>query len=188
MKKLIILASGSGTNAENIIRYFEHDAAVSVACVLSNKSNAGVLNRCDQLQIPAFYFNKSACKSDKVLNFIKCENPDLIILAGFLWKIPLEWVHIFPEKIVNVHPALLPKFGGKGMYGNHVHQAVKESGDSETGITIHLVNEEYDKGSILFQASTKVYVDDTVDGIAAKVHELEYKHYPEVIHKLLQDG
>jgi len=188
MKKLIILASGSGTNAENIIKYFENSDKVQVAFVLTNKSSAGVLKRCDKLNVPAFYFNREAFTSSTLLNFIKAESPDLIVLAGFLWKIPEAWVHEFPDQIVNIHPALLPKYGGKGMYGRHVHNAVKESGDIKSGITIHYVNEDYDEGSIIFQAETDISPKDSIEIIASKVHELEYRHYPQAIENLLING
>ncbi len=188
MKKLIILASGSGTNAENIIRHFEPDSAIDVSCVLTNNPSAGVLERCNHLKVPAFYFNKSAFSSGAVSNCIKCLNPDLLVLAGFLWKIPKDWIKSFPNKIVNLHPALLPKYGGKGMYGNHVHQAVKESGEDITGITIHYVNEHYDEGAIIFQEHVSILSTDDTDAIANKVHALEYEHYPKVIKNLLMDG
>lgn len=188
MKKLIILASGSGTNAENIIRYFENKKQIEVSCVLTNKSDAGVLKRCDSLRVPAFYFNMHAFNSDAVLNLIKAKKPDLIILAGFLRKIPESWIHTFQNKIVNIHPALLPKYGGKGMYGGYVHEAVKSNNESETGVTIHYVNEEYDEGNILFQAKTKIGPEDDIEVIASKVHKLEYEHYPKVIENLLNNG
>jgi phosphoribosylglycinamide formyltransferase-1 len=187
MKNLVLLASGSGSNVENIISHFKNNPAINVSCVLTNKSNAGVLDRCNRLSIPAFYFNKHAFATGEVLNYLKSVNPDLIILAGFLKKIPKAWINVFPNKIINIHPALLPKYGGKGMYGEYVHRAVKNSQDVETGITIHHVNENYDEGNIIFQARTKVSPEDTVAQIAQKVHKLEYEHYPQVIENLLKD-
>ncbi|MAU17786.1 MAG: phosphoribosylglycinamide formyltransferase [Muricauda sp.] len=186
MKRIVIFASGSGSNAENIISFFRDKPKVTVAAVLTNKKSAKVLERCDRLGVPAFYFNKSAFKdSDAVLHFLHGLNTDLIVLAGFLWKIPSNLIDAFPNKIINIHPALLPKYGGKGMYGDRVHQAIKENKEVETGITIHYVNENYDEGAIIFQAKTAVETSDDVDTIAQKVHQLEYEHFPKVIEKLL---
>ncbi|MEE1961476.1 phosphoribosylglycinamide formyltransferase [Allomuricauda taeanensis] len=186
MKQIVILASGSGSNAENIITYFKENPLVTVSSVLTNKHTAKVLERCDRLEVPAFYFNKVALtKSDAVVEVLKSLQPDLIVLAGFLWKIPTNIIEAFPNKIINIHPALLPKYGGKGMYGAKVHQAVKENSETETGITIHYVNEHYDEGAIIFQAKTKVEPSDDADSIAEKVHQLEYEHFPKVIEKLL---
>lgn len=186
MKRVVILASGSGSNAENIVSYFKENAVIDVVAVLSNKKNAKVLERCEKLHVPAFYFNKQAFSgSDSLIRLLKGLNPDLIVLAGFLWKIPSSLIKAFPNQIINIHPALLPKYGGKGMYGNKVHQAVKDNLDSETGITIHYVNENYDEGAIIFQAATGVDPSDSVEDIANKVHQLEYEHFPEIIEKLL---
>ncbi|WP_108422420.1 phosphoribosylglycinamide formyltransferase [Flagellimonas amoyensis] len=186
MKQIVILASGSGSNAENIITYFKEKPLATVSAVLSNKHTAKVLDRCDRLEVPAFYFNKIAfTKSDAVVEALKSLQPDLIVLAGFLWKIPSNIIEAFPNKIINIHPALLPKYGGKGMYGAKVHQAVKENGETETGITIHYVNEHYDEGAIIFQSKTAVEPSDNPDSIAEKVHQLEYEHFPKVIEKLL---
>ena len=188
MKRIVILASGSGSNAENIIVHFQNNPNVEVAAVLTNKRDAKVLDRCERLQIPAFHFNRKAFTgSDAVLKLIQSLNPSLIVLAGFLWKIPTKMVQAFPSNIINIHPALLPKYGGKGMYGNHVHQAVKDSNEPETGITIHYVNENYDEGAIIFQAKTLVKPADSVEDIAQKVHSLEYEHFPKVIEKLLRE-
>ncbi|GLU43348.1 phosphoribosylglycinamide formyltransferase [Allomuricauda sp. NBRC 101325] len=186
MKRIVIFASGSGSNAENIINYFGDNPTIEVVAVLTNKSTAMVLERCDRLEVPAFYFNKVAFKnSDAVVNFLKSMQTDLVVLAGFLWKIPSNIIEAFPNKIINIHPALLPKYGGKGMYGERVHQAVKENNEVETGITIHYVNENYDEGAIIFQAKTDVFSSDNADSIAHKVHQLEYEHFPKVIEKLL---
>ncbi|NAY91802.1 phosphoribosylglycinamide formyltransferase [Muricauda sp. JGD-17] len=186
MKRIVILASGSGSNAENIITYFRENQQVEVAAVLTNKRTAQVLERCDKLKTPAFYFNKSAfVNSGAVVQLIKSLNPDLIVLAGFLWKIPSKIIYAFPNKIINIHPALLPKYGGKGMYGAHVHEAVKKNKESETGITIHYVNENYDEGAIIHQAKTLIAPTDDACDIAQKVHQLEYEHFPKVIEKLL---
>ncbi|NDV41973.1 phosphoribosylglycinamide formyltransferase [Flagellimonas sediminis] len=186
MKQIVILASGSGSNAENIITHFQEHPEIQVAAVLTNKKEAKVLERCDRLQIPAFYFNHTSFRdSDTVVKFLQGLSTDLIVLAGFLWKIPENIISAFPNKIINIHPALLPKYGGKGMYGERVHQAVKENGETETGITIHYVNEHYDEGAIIFQAKTTVNPSDDADSIAEKVHQLEYEHFPKVIEKLL---
>ncbi|KAB5490703.1 MULTISPECIES: phosphoribosylglycinamide formyltransferase [Flagellimonas] len=186
MKRIVILASGSGSNAENIITYFTENPKIQVAAVLTNKSSAKVLERCDRLQIPAFYFNRSAfMASNTVVQLLKGIGTDMVVLAGFLWKIPQNIIDTYPNQIINIHPALLPKYGGKGMYGERVHQAVKENGETETGITIHYVNEHYDEGAIIFQAKTAVEPSDNPDSIAQKVHQLEYEHFPKVIEKLL---
>lgn len=186
MKQIVILASGSGSNAENIITYFNNNPTINVVAVLTNKKEAKVLERCDRLEVPAFYFNKVALtKTDAVVDLLKGLNIDLVVLAGFLWKIPENMVDAFPKKIINIHPALLPKYGGKGMYGEKVHQAVKDNKETETGITIHYVNENYDEGAIIFQTKTEVGPSDSPDQIAEKVHQLEYEHFPKIIEKLL---
>lgn len=186
MKRIVLFASGSGTNVENIIRYFQNNPKVTVVAVLSNKRDAKVFDRCNILNVSALYFNRHALyNSDCMLQFLKSQEPDLIILAGFLWKIPENIVECFRHKIINIHPALLPKFGGKGMFGEHVHRAVKENGETETGITIHYVTKNYDEGAIIVQVKIKVDPKDSVSSIANKVHELEYEHYPRVIEQLL---
>ena len=189
MKRLVIFASGSGSNAENIINYFKDSTKVSVVSVLSNRKNAGVFERCKRLNIDCFYFSKEDfTTNDKVLSVLK-KSADYIILAGFLLKVPESIIAAFPNRIINIHPALLPKYGGKGMYGMHVHAAVKENEETETGITIHFVDEHYDEGAILFQAKTNVDPMDTTEDIAQKVHALEYDHFPKIIDKtILQDG
>jgi len=190
MKRIIVLASGSGSNAENIISFFKKKDSIKICAVLTNKKTAAVLERCERLETPAFYFNKTAFSdSDAVIRLLKALNPDLIVLAGFLWKIPASLIKAFPNNIINIHPALLPKYGGKGMYGAKVHQAVKDNSESETGVTIHYVNENYDEGAIIFQAKTTVTPSDDANSIAKKVHQLEYEHFPKVIEKLLlKDG
>ncbi|NJB36970.1 phosphoribosylglycinamide formyltransferase [Croceivirga sp. JEA036] len=186
MKQLVLFASGSGSNVENIFQYFKNDSNVNIQCVLTNNKDAKVIERCQRLKIPVLYFNRMAfSKTEIVLNTLKAFNPDLIVLAGFLWKIPESFVHAFPNKIINIHPALLPKYGGKGMYGAHVHHAVKENNETETGITIHYVNEYYDDGAIIHQAKTTLTVEDTPNSIAEKVHSLEYEFFPKVIADIL---
>ncbi|WP_420320751.1 phosphoribosylglycinamide formyltransferase [Flagellimonas sp.] len=186
MKRVVILASGSGSNAENIFSYFKGSDTVEVVAVLTNKKTAKVLDRCEKLGIPAYFFNREAFSGPSgFVEIMKSFRPDLIVLAGFLWKISSSLINAFPNKIINIHPALLPKYGGKGMYGSKVHEAVKENSEAETGITIHYVNENYDEGAIIFQAKTAINTSDTADDIAQKVHQLEYEHFPKVIEKLL---
>lgn len=188
MPKIVILASGSGSNAENIITFFKEKEVITISAIVTNRKEAGVIGRSFRLQTPLFYFNKFAFENGLVTDFLKNLNPDLIVLAGFLAKIPIDMVQAFPNRIINIHPALLPKHGGKGMFGNHVHQAVKDNMESETGITIHYVNEHYDDGAIIHQAKVNLTGKETVDEIAQKVHQLEYKHFPEIIEKLLIHG
>ncbi|CAM1353952.1 Phosphoribosylglycinamide formyltransferase [Tenacibaculum ascidiaceicola] len=185
MKRIVIFASGSGSNAENIIKYFNSTKTAIVTHVLSNNQHAKVFDRCEKLNIDASLFDReSFSKDDTVLNFLLAE-ADIIVLAGFLWRIPSKIVDAFPNKIINIHPALLPKYGGKGMYGMNVHNAVKENNETETGITIHYVNENYDEGAIIFQAKTPISSEDTPETIAQKVHELEYEHFPKIIEEVI---
>lgn len=185
MKRIVIFASGSGSNAENIIKYFNSTKTAIVTHVLSNNQHAKVFDRCEKLNVDASLFDRdSFSKDNTVLNFLLAE-ADIIVLAGFLWRIPSKIVDAFPNKIINIHPALLPKYGGKGMYGMNVHNAVKENNETETGITIHYVNENYDEGAIIFQAKTSISSDDTPETIAQKVHELEYIHFPKIIEEVI---
>jgi phosphoribosylglycinamide formyltransferase-1 len=185
-KQIILFASGSGSNVENIANYFKLRKDVTISCVLTNKSDAKVIERCNRLKINALYFNRQAfSKSDFVLKLLQSLNPDLIVLAGFLWKIPEAITKTFPNKIINIHPALLPKYGGKGMYGMNVHNAVLENKEPETGITIHYVNAHYDEGAIIHQAKTSIDPKDSAENIATKVHQLEYEYFPKVIDDLL---
>lgn len=186
MKRIIIFASGSGTNAENIITYFQQRESVSVVLVMTNNPHAKVLDRCKALNISALSFNKQAFKKEGVVQkLLEISNPDLIVLAGFLWKVPEFMTSHFKNKIINIHPALLPKYGGKGMYGARVHEAVKANNETESGITIHYVNENYDEGAIIFQARCAILKDDSTDDITSKIHELEMAHFPKVIESLL---
>ncbi len=181
MIKIAILASGSGSNAENIINYFSDDKNVTITYILSNKKDAFVLKRAEKLGVKSQVFtSKQMREEDNLLNLLKSE-ADYIVLAGFLLKVPEAIINAFPNKIINIHPALLPKYGGKGMYGMHVHNAIRENNEAETGITIHYVNENYDEGAIIFQAKTAVSLTDTPEEIAQKVHELEYEHFPKII-------
>lgn len=186
MKRVVIFASGSGTNAENLIKFFHNRETGSVIQVLTNNPHAKVLERAKNLNVSALSFNRIAfSKSDDVLNILKASNPDLIVLAGFLWKMPDFILNEFPNKIINIHPALLPKYGGKGMYGDFVHEAVVTNKESETGITIHYVNEQYDEGAIIFQAKCAINSADTAKDVAAKIHDLEMEHFPKVVESLL---
>lgn len=186
MKRIVLFASGSGSNVENIINYFSNSSKIKVSAVFTNKNTAPVIERCKRLNMPVIYFNKAAfLDSNIILDFLASNQPDLIVLAGFLWKVPEKLISAFPEKIVNIHPALLPKYGGKGMYGAKVHEAVKENRETETGITIHFVNENYDDGAIIQQVKTSLSLNDTPEQIAKKVHALEYENFPKVLEKIL---
>ena len=185
IKRIILFASGSGTNVENIINYYKVNTKVKIVTVFTNNPMAGVIDRISPTKIPIKILDKTELNNGTLKDQIDILDPDLIILAGFLLKIPFDFTSTFNGKIINIHPALLPKHGGKGMYGNRVHQSVKEAGDPETGITIHHVNEHYDKGSIIFQAKVEISSQDSIEQIANKVHQLEYEHYPQVIDKIL---
>ena len=186
MKNIVIFASGAGTNAENIIRYFSNEKKAKVVLVLSNKPQAMVLERAAALGINSFFFDrKQFYETEEVLFTLQRRKADLIVLAGFLWLVPPRIIEEYKGRIVNIHPALLPRFGGRGMYGDRVHRAVLEAGCTESGITIHYVNEHYDSGDIIFQAKCPVLPGDDVDTLAARVHALEYEHYPVVISRLI---
>jgi phosphoribosylglycinamide formyltransferase-1 len=184
MKKyrIAIFASGSGTNAEEIMKRFEHHDSIEVSLLLSNNPQAFALERAKKFGISTKVFNRSTFReSEDVLNWLKEKSITHIVLAGFMWLVPDNLIKTFSGKIINIHPALLPKFGGKGMYGMHVHEAVKTASEKETGITIHEVNEHYDEGKVLFQSTCPVAETDTPEQIAQKVHALEYRYYPGVI-------
>lgn len=186
MKKLALFASGEGTNVQQITDYFLNNNQIKVDCIIVNKLHIHVIDRAGKLGLPWFYFNKNDFyNTDKVLDLLKNRDVDYLILAGFLWLIPQNLLQNFEYKILNIHPALLPKYGGKGMYGHHVHQAVVENKEKESGITIHYVNEHYDAGDIIFQAKCKVDEKDTIDDVAAKIHLLEKKYYPKVIEQVV---
>ncbi|HPJ58161.1 MAG TPA: phosphoribosylglycinamide formyltransferase [Bacteroidales bacterium] len=187
MKNITIFASGSGTNAENIIKHFSTGNFARVSLVLSNRREAYVLHRAEALNIKTIFFDRNDFYTNgKVLQALYQANPDLIVLAGFLWLVPEEILKAFEGRIINIHPALLPQYGGKGMYGDRVHTAVIENGDTESGITIHYVNKRYDEGNIIFQARCRIDPGDTPETLAARVHSLEYKYYPTVIEDLLK--
>ncbi len=186
MKRIIIFASGSGTNTENIIKYFKERKTAEVTHVFSNNRRAKVLRRAHDHKIKALHFDRDALYStNDVLHILIDAKPDLIVLAGFLWIFPKKIIDAFPNKVINIHPALLPKYGGKGMYGHHVHEAVVRNKEKESGITIHYVNENYDEGAIIFQAKTAISENDSAEDVANAVHQLEYKHFPVVIEELL---
>ena len=187
MTRIAIFASGSGTNAENIINYFKRNKKIEVGCIISNKKDAFVLERAKNLNIPSAFFSKEEFNStSKVIEYLIQSKINFIVLAGFLLKVPQNLLNLFPQNVINIHPALLPKFGGKGMYGDNVHKAVVEANETESGITIHYVNENYDEGAIIFQAKCKVEQNDTYDMVAQKVHKLEYEYFPQIIEDLLQ--
>ena len=187
MKKTVIFASGSGTNAENIMKYFVKTKIGTVAAVFTNNPNAQVIDRAKNYGVTIEVFSKDQLIEGEVLQKIDAIQPDWIILAGFLLKFPQKITAAYPKKIINIHPALLPKYGGKGMYGMHIHRAIVENKEKETGITIHFVNENYDEGAIIFQQSIILTGEETPEVVATKIHELEYKYFPEVIEKLMKE-
>ena len=184
VKKIALFASGSGTNAENIIKYFSGNEYVEVDSLWSNKPDAYALKRAQKWNVETFVFNREQFyHSDEVFTILNNRNIDLIVLAGFLWLIPSNLVQHFT--ILNIHPALLPKYGGKGMYGMNVHKAVVASGDKESGISVHYVNDKYDEGKLIFQAKCPVLSSDTAEDVAEKIHALEYEHFPKIIERVL---
>tara|TARA_B100000780_G_scaffold254482_1_gene202626 strand:+ start:50 stop:610 length:561 start_codon:yes stop_codon:yes gene_type:complete len=186
MTKIAIFASGSGTNAENIIHYFQGLQGVEIVLVLSNNTEAYVLERAEKYSVPTFIFSKEMLlNTTKVVDELLNSNASIIILAGFLLKIPVSVVKLFPNRIVNIHPALLPKYGGKGMYGMNVHRAVVSNNEKVSGITIHYVNEQYDEGDYIFQASCEVLSSDSPEVVQQKVQELEIIHFPNIIESIL---
>jgi phosphoribosylglycinamide formyltransferase-1 len=185
IKNIVLFASGSGSNAQRILEYFDQHPNIRVAALLSNNPEAYSLKRAENFKIPAITFNRAEFKDGTVLEKVKSFNPDLIVLAGFLWLMPEAFVKEFPDKIINIHPALLPKYGGKGMYGHHVHAAVVAAKEAESGITIHYVNERFDEGEAILQARCPVLPEDSADQVAARVLELEHKHFAPTIEKLL---
>lgn len=184
MKNIVIFASGAGSNAENIIRHFKNHQNVRIDSVWSNKKDAYVLQRAKNLGVESHYFTREQLYgSDQILQELQRRNVGLIVLAGFLWLVPPDFTDAFT--IINIHPALLPAYGGKGMYGSFVHEAVLHNNEKESGITIHLVNKEYDKGEHLLQIKCPVYAQDTAETLAARIHELEYKYFPQAIEDFL---
>lgn len=186
MKRIVIFASGSGSNAERIYEYFSNNTQIEIALILANNPKAGVLDRAKRLGIPYLVFDSKAFyQKPFVQNLLQNIQPDLIVLAGFLWKFSEAIIADFPNKIINIHPALLPKYGGKGMYGMNVHNAVVQNNETQSGITIHFVNEHYDQGEIICQVSTEILPSDTPEMVAQKIHLLEYEYFPKTIETLL---
>ena len=189
MTHIAIFASGSGSNAENIAQYFTNDPDIEVSLIVSNRRDAFVHERAAKLGIPSYTFSKAEFdEGSLILETLRQYKIDFIVLAGFLLKISQPVLEAYPHRIVNIHPALLPKYGGKGMYGDHVHKAVVDAGETESGITIHYVNENYDEGNVIFQALCEVDPDDSPDDVAQKVHELEYAYFPKVIDSVIKNS
>lgn len=185
-KRVAIFASGSGSNAEKIAEYFINDTEIEISLILSNNPQAGVIARARKFHIPVVLFDKKVFyETNRIVEILHNEHIDLVVLAGFMMLIPTEMVKAFPNKIINIHPALLPKYGGKGMYGHFVHEAVVAAKEAVSGITIHFVNERYDEGAIIFQADCPVLPTDTPEDVATKVQMLEHRHYPEVVAQML---
>ena len=188
VNKIAIFASGSGTNAENLIKYFKDKLNLAqIVLVLTNNKNAGVINKCKKLAVPVFILNNSHFENtENLINLLKKNKVDWIVLAGFLRKINPHLIAEFPNRIINIHPALLPNYGGKGMYGHFIHEAVVAAGEKESGITIHYVNENYDEGTIIFQVQCMLDKNENATTLAAKIHDLEQRHFPVVLEQLLQ--
>ena len=184
----MIFASGSGTNTENIIQYFKKTDTTRVVAVFTNNPNAGVITKVQKYNLPIEIFTKTELFEAEILQKVKAFHPDLIVLAGFLLQFPSNIITAFPDKIINIHPALLPKYGGKGMYGLHVHQAVVENKEEKTGITVHYVNENYDEGAIIAQHQVSLTAVDTVTTVAEKIHELEQEFFPVEIERILNQS
>jgi phosphoribosylglycinamide formyltransferase-1 len=186
-KNIAVFASGTGTNAANIIQYFSDQQTANVALIISNNANAGVLKIAEVNNIRSLIIQKEKFfKGDAYMPELKNASINFIVLAGFLWKIPSLIINEYRNKIINIHPALLPKFGGKGMYGNAVHEAVLSAKEKQSGITIHFVDELYDNGKTIFQTTCPVYENDTTETLAKRIHELEYKYFPKVIEELIE--
>ena len=187
-KKIVIFASGNGTNFQSIVDYFTNkEDRPEIALLIGNKKDAYVFERAKQLQIPSLLINRELFyRTDEVLKLLQSINPDLIVLSGFLWLVPESITRAFSQRIINIHPALLPKYGGKGMYGMLVHQAVVDHKEKGSGISIHYVNTEYDKGDLICQISCEVLPDDTPESLAERIHQLEYLHFPPTIERLLK--
>ena len=186
-KNIIIFASGAGTNAHEIINYFKKNKQTKITLIVCNNPKAGVLQIAANEQIPVLLIQRDQFKQTGYLSEIEKYDPKLIVLAGFLWMIPEVLVNRFPEKIINIHPALLPAYGGKGMYGSAIHKAVIESNEKESGITIHYVDDKYDHGRTIFQAKCALDENETPESLAKKIHKLEHKYYPVVIERVLND-
>lgn len=187
MKRIVLLASGSGTNAENIVKFFQDHELATVSAIFTNNSRAGVIERARKLNVPCFVISQQELENGTLLEKLQNMNTDFIVLAGFLKKIPLSILEAYPDRVVNIHPSLLPDYGGPGMYGEKVHQAVVDNEEEVSGITIHYLSENYDEGEIIFQEEVEIDPEDTWQDVEYKVRQLEYKHYPEVIEYTLKD-
>jgi phosphoribosylglycinamide formyltransferase-1 len=188
MKKIVVFASGSGTNTENIIKHFALSEKATVVAVFTNNATAKVIERAKNNSVPIVVFSKTELIESEVLQKINLIQPDLIVLAGFLLKFPKNIIAAYPNKIINIHPALLPKYGGKGMYGMNVHKAIVDNKEKETGITVHYVNEDYDEGGVVFQKKIILTGSESAEDVAESIHELEQKYFPEVIEKLITNN
>jgi phosphoribosylglycinamide formyltransferase 1 len=187
LKRIAIFASGSGSNAQRIMEHFKRSKDAEVALVLSNRPDAYVLQRADNFEVPTHVFTREEFyNTNTVLHLLQNLNIDLIVLAGFLWLVPQNILDHYPKRIINLHPALLPKYGGKGMYGAKVHEAVLANGEKETGITIHYVNDQFDEGEIIYQSRCEIEKDDNAESLAYKVHQLEHNHLPKIIEDILK--
>lgn len=184
---IVIFASGSGSNAENLFQYFQNNPEINVSAFFCNNPKAYVIDRARKLNVPCEVFDRSTFKSADFLDTLAQYRPDFIVLAGFLWMVPGYLIDAYPDKILNIHPALLPKYGGKGMYGSFVHEAVIRDKEISSGITIHLVNQRYDEGRVIFQAICDITKGDTADSLAAKIHELEYKYFPQIVEDYIME-
>lgn len=185
--RIVVFASGSGSNAQRIMEYFQESKNVEVVAVLSNNLQAGVIARSRKMGVPSLVFDRAGFEGNLLCDILASLTPDLIVLAGFLWKIPSHIVKKFSQKIINIHPSLLPKYGGKGMYGMRVHQQVIAQKETESGITIHWVNEDYDRGSVIFQKTLSILPDDTPESLAERIHQLEHTYFPQVIASILSN-
>jgi phosphoribosylglycinamide formyltransferase-1 len=186
-KRIAIFASGSGSNAQKLMEHFKRSNEIEISLVLTNNAEAYVLQRADNFEIPTHIFDKNEFyKTDEVIELLKNLEIDFIVLAGFLWLIPKSLIHAYPGRIVNIHPAILPKFGGKGMYGDHVHNAVIAAGEPEGGITIHYVNENYDEGEYIYQARYKIDKNDSLEMVKFKGQQLEHQHYPRIVESIVK--
>ncbi|MBX2973951.1 MAG: phosphoribosylglycinamide formyltransferase [Flavobacteriales bacterium] len=185
MVRIAILASGSGTNAQRLVEHFKGHTAAEVALIGCDQPQAGVIQRAWDLGVPLYLFNGTQLRSGDVLRELQGQRIELVVLAGFLRLIPVEMVAAYPQRIINIHPALLPKYGGKGMYGHHVHAAAIAAGEAESGITIHYVNERFDEGAHIAQFACPVLAGDTPEALAARIHGLEHAHYPRVVEEIV---
>jgi phosphoribosylglycinamide formyltransferase 1 len=186
-KRIAIFASGSGSNAQKLMEHFKRSNEIEISLVLTNNADAYVLQRADNFEIPTHIFDKNEFyKTDEVIDLLKNLEIDFVVLAGFLWLIPKNLIHAYPGRIVNIHPAILPKFGGKGMYGDHVHHAVMAAGETEGGITIHYVNENYDEGEYIYQARYRIDKNDNLEMVKFKGQQLEHQHYPRIVETIVK--